>query len=105
MARINPKTGLRYVTGVKFSEQEKWKVTQREAMNLIDNDPDLTRLEKIQAKRNLATKLNELLDSNSEKERLALLNKIYQKAHGVTADKQTPMAEFVKARIIRKGRF
>jgi len=103
MSRINPKTGLRYVTGVKWKEQEKWKVTQREAIALIDNDPDLTRLQKSQAKRDLAKRFNELLASNDRKEGMALLNKLYAKAHGVTAEKQTPFATFIKTSVIRRG--
>ena len=106
MARINPKTGLPYVKGVKFAEQEKWKVTVSEIFTAIRNDPDLTKSQKIQAIRVLSQKnLGDYIDGNTSKEQLALLNKLYQKAHGVTADKQTPFATFIKDIILRRGRY
>jgi len=103
--RINPKTGLPYVTGVSFAEQNKWIVTVKESFNAIRSDPDLKPYEKAQAIRLLQTKLDSLIDSNSEKERLDLLNKLYQRKHGVLANQTTPMADFIRSTILKRGKF
>lgn len=101
MARINQKTGLPYVKNIRFSEQDKWLVSYREATNLIRHDPDLTPKQKQQA----IIKLAHALDGNTREERLRILNTLYKKAHGVNANTNTPMSEFVKAIIIRKKNF
>lgn len=104
MARINPKTGLPYVKNVKFSEQDKWKVTVKELYERIRIDPDLKKHEKTEAIRKLTTRLDELMQENGFKERLALLNKLYAKGFGTTANHNTPMADFIREIILRRGK-
>lgn len=101
MGRRNPKTGLPYVTGVKFAAQDSWKVTAREIANQIRANPDLSQAEKAKA----IAKMSEVINGNTRAEGMALLNRLYQKAWGSGAHQQSPLATFVKESLLRRGKY